>query len=81
MAFASPHPDGERYEVVYGCEESAATRDVPKVSTVAGSRSASGFEVQVTVDDNGGAADAYSGKAFSFAVKTTIVIVTNVSYA
>lgn len=81
ITFASAHPDGENYEVVYGCEEPSNTRDVPKASTVAGSRTANGFEIQVTVDDNGGSADSYSNDTFSFAVKTTITIVESVSYA
>lgn len=61
------HPDGAAYEVLFGVDEDA-NRDVPKVSVVDGTQTSTGFDVVVTVDDNGGAADTYNDEPWSFAV-------------
>lgn len=68
VVFGGAHPKGTNYSVVLGQEESGAFRDVPKVSVVQGTRTALGFNIQVTIDDNGGAADIYRDDTFSFAV-------------
>lgn len=67
VLFGSPHPLGDTYAVTLGVLESGTLRDVPKASVVEGSMTSAGFNVQITVDDNGGAADGYSNDAFSFA--------------
>lgn len=79
VTFTTPHPDGTDYEVVFGTQESAATRDVPKVSVVDGSRTANSFQVQHTVDDNGGTADVYTNEPWSFQVLRTVTVLTNVT--
>ena len=78
VAFAAAHPDGANYEVVFGQEEPGNTRDVPKVSVVTGSRTANGFDLQVTIDDNGGGADNYQDDTFSFEVLRDLSVLTDV---
>lgn len=68
VTFATAHPDGDAYEVVTGVSEDGTLRDVPKISLVEGSRTANSFQVQITLDDNGGAADTYSSHEWSFSV-------------
>ena len=79
VTFSAPHPDGFQYEVLLGQEESGAFRDVPKVSVVFGSKTANGFDIQVTLDDNGGTADTYSNDEWSFAVLHEVNVITNVT--
>lgn len=67
VAFTSAHPDGANYEVLFGVEEDA-NRDIPKASVIDGSKTATGFNMTLTVDDNGGAADGYNDEPWSFAV-------------
>ena len=78
VTFASAHPDGEDYEISFGQGESEANnaRDVPKVSWVDGTKTANGFRVQVTVDDNGAGADARSDDAWSYSVSAPRQVVT-----
>ena len=78
VTFAAPHPDGANYEVVFGQEEPGNFRDVPKVSVVTGSRTANGFDVQVTVDDNGAGADNYVDDTWSFSVLRDLAVLTSV---
>lgn len=77
VTFNSPHPDGNNYEVITGAEEDA-NRDIPKISVVEGTRTANGFNIIVTVDDNGGTADSYNDEPFSFEVLREISVVINV---
>lgn len=72
------HPDGANYEILFGQDEDA-NRDVPKVHVVEGSRTATGFLVEVTVDDNGGAEDTYSDEPFSVEVLKTQTVITSVT--
>lgn len=67
VTFTAPHPDGAAYEVLFGQDEDAA-RDIPKAAVVDGTQAATGFNMTLTVDDNGGAADTYNDEPFSFAV-------------
>lgn len=69
VTFTRPHPNGADYSVIASGEEDAGNRDNPKVTVVRGSRTANGFRVMVTVDDNGGSADTYVDDEFSFVVK------------
>lgn len=68
VTFSSAHPWGDDYPVLLASEEDAPNRDVRKISLVEGSRDASGFQVQITVDDNGTAADLYVDEDWSFSV-------------
>jgi len=78
VLFSSAHPDGANYEVLFGVDEDAS-RAIPKVSVVDGSKTANGFSYIVTVDDNGGAADSYNDEPASFAVLYAVGVVTAVS--
>lgn len=79
VSFNSPHPAGADYPIAFGQRESGVARDVPKVSVVDGTQTANGFNVQVTTDDNGGAADSYSNDSWYFIVMAQKTIVTSVS--
>lgn len=65
------HPQGKDYSVTFGPHEDGAARDVAKVSLVQGSKTAAGFRVQVTVDDNGGNADDFANDTWDFKVDYT----------
>lgn len=67
VSFSSPHPDGANYGIEYGAEEDA-NRDVPKVWTRRGTKTANGFEFEVTIDDNGQGADTRNDAGWSFVV-------------
>lgn len=68
IEFDEAHPDGDDYEIVFGQGESDVTRDMPKVAYVRDSKTAQGFDVMVTVDDNGATADTYVNNEWDFAV-------------
>ena len=75
VKFFTPHPDGKLYEVLFGPYEDGELRDVPKLSVVKDTQTANGFRLQVTVDDNGGAADLLvDNRIFSFGVLTNKVV-------
>lgn len=74
VTFNSQHPDGLNYEIVFGQAESGTLRDVPKVSMVTGTKTANGFQVQITYDDNGGTADVYVDDEWSFFVPYEITL-------
>lgn len=76
--FLNAHPDGNAYEVVFGVEEDI-DRDVPKPSVVEGSKTANSFDFRTTVDDNGGAADAFNTEPVSFEVLRTLTVITGVT--
>ena len=77
VTFGQAHPDGSDYAVTFGQDEAAA-RDVPKVSIVDGTRTANGFDVIVTTDDNGAGADIYTDDIWSFHVSIDQTVVTDI---
>lgn len=77
IAFGQSHPNGINYAVTFGVEEEA-NRDVVKASLVEGTRTANGFQMITTYDDNGGAADVLIDEPFSFMVAIDQKIVTDV---
>jgi hypothetical protein len=72
------HPDGAAYEILFGVDEDA-NRDIPKVSVVDGTQTPAGFDVVVTVDDNGTVADVFNDEPWSFAVLYECPVVTSVT--
>lgn len=70
VIFFTPHPDGSNYEVLFGSEEDG-NRDIPKQAVIEGTRTANGFQMTNTVDDNGGGADVYNDEPWSFFVPRT----------
>lgn len=74
VTFASPHPDGVDYNPSFSWEESGTARRNPKIGIVQGSKTANGFNVMITVDDNGGTADVYSDQPWSFGVTAPRVV-------
>ena len=67
IALNDPHPDGDDYPISLAGAE-GANRDNPKVIEVVGTRDQDGFDVMVTIDDNGGNADVYVDDEFSVTV-------------
>ena len=78
VTFGQAHPNGTDYAITFGQEEEAA-RDVAKVSVVEGTRTANGFDLIVTVDDNGGSADIYVDEPFSFKIAIDQTVVTEIT--
>ena len=74
VTFATPHPDGVNYNPSFSWEESGTARDNPKIGIVQGTKTANGFNVMITVDDNGGTADPYSDQPWSFGVTAPITV-------
>lgn len=67
VVFNTPHPDGIEYHISYSGQEDN-NRDNPKVTTIQGTKTANGFNLMVTGDDNGGGADFYDNNPWSFSV-------------
>lgn len=68
VVFDMPHPDGVEYHIDIEASEPIGTRDNPKETVVEGSKTANGFQLMLTVDDNGGTADPFSTQPFSWSV-------------
>lgn len=79
VVFNAAHPDGTNYHPSLSVHESSADRDVPKVSVVEGTKTSSGFSIQLTTDDNGGTADVYDDAQWSFGVSCPVTVITGVS--
>lgn len=77
--FVGAHPDGAEYHVTATAEEQSGVRDTPDITVVQGSKTAAGFQLQITTGDNGGAADAYVDTPFTVAVNAPQTVVTAVS--
>jgi SepF-like predicted cell division protein (DUF552 family) len=74
VTFATPHPDGIDYHVSFGAEEPNTTRDNPKKTIEQGSKTANGFIMMLTVDDNGTGADPYNDQPWSFGVAAPVQV-------
>ena len=79
VAFDTPHPDGDAYHVSFSGEESNVTRDNPKFTIEQGSKTAAGFTVMITVDDNGAGADTYNDQPWSYGVACPVTVLTGVA--
>lgn len=79
VAFDNPHPDGIEYHVSFSGSEPLNTRDNPKVTLIYDTKSATGFDVMITVDDNGTGADPLEDNGWSFSVEVPVDVVSSVS--
>lgn len=77
VTFASPHPNGANYEILFGGHEDT-NRDATKVWAREGSLTPTGFVLEVTVDDNGATADTRVDEPFSFEVLYEKEVITGV---
>lgn len=73
------HPNGESYTVETQAEEQSNLRDTPDITVVQGTQNASGFDIQITTGDNGGAADVYVDTPWSWGVESPVTVVTGVT--
>lgn len=72
------HPDGANYHVTITAEEQAGDRDTPDITIVQGTKTAAGFQIQITTGDNGGGADAYVDTPFTIGISSPRNVVTSV---
>lgn len=75
VTFATAHPDGTSYHVSTICEEQSNLRDTPDLTIVQGSKTANGFQIQITTGDNGGGADTYVDTPWSFSVSESVNVI------
>jgi hypothetical protein len=68
IVFDVPHPDGDDYSITVGGHEDINNRDNPKITVVQATKSANGFQLMVTTDDNGTAPDNPANNAWSVSV-------------
>lgn len=68
VTWPGAHPDGTNYSIDFGVGESGTLRDVPKISWIEGTKTPNGFELQITVDDNGASADTLTDAHWSYSV-------------
>lgn len=66
------HPDGDNYSLGLWVGESGTDRDVAKISIIDGSLTSSGFDVQLTADDNGATADILEDNSWGWTVSAPI---------
>lgn len=75
-AVLSPaHPDGIDYHVSFTAEEQGSNRDTPDLTIVQGSKTASGFDFQITTGDNGGVADVYIDTPFTIGIDAPVSVI------
>ena len=79
-AVLSPaHVDGVDYHVSFTGEEQSANRDAPDFTIVQGSKTATGFDFQITTGDNGGTADVYIDTPFTIGIDAPVTVLTAVT--
>lgn len=76
VALTTPHPDGNEYNISATTEEQSNLRDTPDITVVQGSKTANGFQFQITTGDNGGGADTLVDSSFSFGVAYPLTVLT-----
>ncbi len=77
VVFNTVHPDGVEYHISVSGREDIVNRDNPKVTVVEGTKTASGFDIMVTVDDNGTGADIFEDNPWTFGVRWPCQVVEN----
>ena len=73
VALGVAHPDGTDYHASFNWEESPTLRDNPKIGIEEGSKTANGFTIMITIDDNGGTADGLIDQPWSFGICAPVV--------
>lgn len=76
ITFAAPHPDGSDYVAHATPHEDAGPRDIRKASVIEATKTALGYQVLTTVDDNGGAADIPASIGFETSASWRCDVVT-----
>ena len=79
VALSPAHPDGVDYHVSLTAEEQSANRDTPDITIVQGTKTASGFSLQITTGDNGGAADVYIDTPFTLSIDAPLDVLIDAS--
>lgn len=77
ITFPIAHPQGEDYAITLGSQSDEPTQDQRKIQWL--NKTANGFQVKLSVDDNGGNADPPVQSAFDYRVSYLTTVVTQVS--
>lgn len=78
VALSPAHPDGVNYHPTITAEEQGNLRDTPDITVVQGTKTANGFNIQITTGDNGDGADVYVDTPFTIGVCAPTSVVTDV---
>jgi len=74
VTFTTAHPDGTDYAISLGAQSNEPANDQRKIQYL--NKTANGFQVKLSVDDNGGAADPEVQSSFDYRVSREISVVT-----
>ena len=66
VAFDNPHPNGANYSINLTLQSDEPNRDQRKIGYT--NKTDNGFDVVITIDDNGGTADGYVDERFDYTV-------------
>ena len=72
VSLDSPHPDGTGYHISTQAQEESGNRDTPDITTVQGTLTANGFDIQIVTGDNGGSADVYVDTPWTFGITAPV---------
>jgi hypothetical protein len=78
VTLSSAHPNGVNYDITLGVQEDTGNRDGRIIQVVAGSQTATGFQVMILTGDNGGTADGIVDENWYFSVSDTKEVVTDI---
>jgi len=74
ITFSAAHPNGTNYAITLGAQSNEPANDQRKIQWL--NKTANGFQVKLSVDDNGGAADPDVQSSFDYRVSRELSIVT-----
>jgi len=78
VKFASEHPNGSEYPITLGVQEDPNNGDGRIIQVVAGSQTATGFQIKIVKGDNGVTADVLRDEIWYYNVVAEIEVVTDV---
>lgn len=77
ITLSPAHPDGTNYHISTTTEEEGNLRDTPDITVVQGTKTATGFNIQITTGDNGGTADVLVDAPFTIGIDAPVTVITN----
>lgn len=78
IQFSTNHPNGVNYEVTNSKASDEPNGDERKIQWKTGSKTASGFIMELSVDDNGGAEDPNVFDSFDFVIEQELTFIEDV---
>lgn len=79
ITFDAAHPDGADYSIRLAAQSNEPANDQRKIQWL--NKTANGFQVKLSVDDNGGAADPEVQSPFDWGVTRELAVITGVTPA